>query len=381
MSLAGIRDMSVIEEPPQERFPVQTYVVEYNPMMVREAILKELDRGGQVYFVYNRVQSMEKILADLRELVPEALFAMANGQMGERELENTMLQFVEHDIDVLLCSTIIETGMDVANANTMIVWEANRLGLSQLYQLRGRIGRSNRMAYAYFTYRRDASISEVAEKRLAAIREFTEFGSGYKIAMRDLEIRGSGNILGESQHGHMNAIGYDLYIKFLRQAVSRAKGEEDVETADTTMDVLIDSYIPKHYIQDESQRMEMYRKIAVIADDEDERDMIDELIDRFSDPPKPVLQLIHLSKIRHMASTLQVETVQQKKDDYILEFLEGYELPLALMNEITSVFGKKVVFGFGERATITLTAKEEPLDALEKLLELMKIHKTHTRKP
>ncbi|WP_322622410.1 TRCF domain-containing protein, partial [Aedoeadaptatus coxii] len=237
------------------------------------------------------------------------------------------------------------------------------------------------MAYAYFTYRRDASISEVAEKRLAAIREFTEFGSGYKIAMRDLEIRGSGNILGESQHGHMNAIGYDLYIKFLRQAVSRAKGEEDVETADTTMDVLIDSYIPKHYIQDESQRMEMYRKIAVIADDEDERDMIDELIDRFSDPPKPVLQLIHLSKIRHMASTLQVETVQQKKDDYILEFLEGYELPLALMNEITSVFGKKVVFGFGERATITLTAKEEPLDALEKLLELMKIHKTHTRKP
>ena len=381
MSLAGIRDMSVIEEPPQERFPVQTYVVEYNPMMVREAILKELDRGGQVYFVYNRVQSMEKILADLRELVPEARFAMANGQMGERELENTMLQFVEHDIDVLLCSTIIETGMDVANANTMIVWEANRLGLSQLYQLRGRIGRSNRMAYAYFTYRRDASISEVAEKRLAAIREFTEFGSGYKIAMRDLEIRGSGNILGESQHGHMNAIGYDLYIKFLRQAVSRAKGEEDVETADTTMDVLIDSYIPKHYIQDESQRMEMYRKIAVIADDEDERDMIDELIDRFSDPPKPVLQLIHLSKIRHMASTLQVETVQQKKDDYILEFLEGYELPLALMNEITSVFGKKVVFGFGERATITLTAKEEPLDALEKLLELMKIHKTHTRKP
>lgn len=381
MSLAGIRDMSVIEEPPQERFPVQTYVVEYNPMMVREAILKELDRGGQVYFVYNRVQSMEKILADLRELVPEARFAMANGQMGERELENTMLQFVEHDIDVLLCSTIIETGMDVANANTMIVWEANRLGLSQLYQLRGRIGRSNRMAYAYFTYRRDASISEVAEKRLAAIREFTEFGSGYKIAMRDLEIRGSGNILGESQHGHMNAIGYDLYIKFLRQAVSRAKGEEDVETADTTMDVLIDSYIPKHYIQDESQRMEMYRKIAVIADDEDERDMIDELIDRFSDPPKPVLQLIHLSKIRYMASTLQVETVQQKKDDYILEFLEGYELPLALMNEITSVFGKKVIFGFGERVTITLTAKEEPLDALEKLLELMKIHKTHTRKP
>ncbi|MDD7362792.1 MAG: transcription-repair coupling factor [Peptoniphilus sp.] len=379
MSLAGIRDMSVIDEPPQERFPVQTYVIEYNPMMVREAILKELDRGGQVYFVYNRVQSMERMLGELRALVPEARFAMANGQMGERELEDTMLQFVNREVDVLLCSTIIETGMDVSNANTMIIWEANRLGLSQLYQLRGRIGRSNRMAYAYFTYQRNASISEVAEKRLAAIREFTEFGSGYKIAMRDLEIRGSGNILGESQHGHMNAIGYDLYMKFLRQAVSRAKGEEDEETVETTIDVLIDSYIPKRYIRDESQRMEMYRKIAVVSDDEDEADIIDELIDRFSEPPKPVLQLIHLSKIRHLASTLHVESIQQKKDDYTLEFTEGYELPIALMNEVTSVFGKKVVFSFGEQSSLTLSEDREPLDSIEKLLELMKIHKSHTR--
>lgn len=379
MSLAGIRDMSVIEEPPQERFPVQTYVIEYNPMMAREAILKELDRGGQVYFVYNRVRSMEKMLGELRELVPEARIAMANGQMGERELEDTMLRFVDREIDVLLCSTIIETGMDVSNANTMIIWEANRLGLSQLYQLRGRIGRSNRMAYAYFTYRKHASISEIAEKRLAAIREFTEFGSGYKIAMRDLEIRGSGNILGESQHGHMNAIGYDLYIKFLRQAVSRAKGEEDAETTETSMDVLIDSYIPKNYIADESQRMEMYRKIAVVADDEDETDIIDELIDRFSEPPKPVMQLIQLSKLRHMASRLNVETIEQKKDEYALEFTEGFELALDLMNEITSVFGKKVRFSFGERAAITLSEDKRPLDAVEKLLELMKIHKSHTR--
>ena len=381
MSLAGIRDMSVIDEPPQERFPVQTYVVEYNPMMIREAILKELDRGGQIYFVYNRVRTMEKMLGDLRDLVPEARFAMANGQMSERELENTMLQFYDRDIDVLLCSTIIETGMDVSNANTMIVWEANRLGLSQLYQLRGRIGRSNRIAYAYFSYKRDASISEVAEKRLAAIREFTEFGSGYKIAMRDLEIRGSGNILGESQHGHMNAIGYDLYIKFLKQAVRRAKGEEDVEEVDTAMDVLIDSYIPKGYIKDETQRMEMYRKIAVITDDEDERDIIDELIDRFGDPPKAVLQLVHLSKIRHMASTLQVETIQQKGDDYSFNFVKGYELELSLLNELTSIFGKRLVFSMAETHSIRLTAEKNALDDVEKVLDLIKIHKSHTRKP
>ena len=381
MSLAGIRDMSVIDEPPQERFPVQTYVVEYNPMMIREAILKELDRGGQIYFVYNRVRTMEKMLGDLRDLVPEARFAMANGQMSERELENTMLQFYDRDIDVLLCSTIIETGMDVSNANTMIVWEANRLGLSQLYQLRGRIGRSNRIAYAYFSYKRDASISEVAEKRLAAIREFTEFGSGYKIAMRDLEIRGSGNILGESQHGHMNAIGYDLYIKFLKQAVRRAKGEEDVEEVDTAMDVLIDSYIPKGYIKDETQRMEMYRKIAVITDDEDERDIIDELIDRFGDPPKAVLQLVHLSKIRHMASTLQVETIQQKGDDYSFNFVKGYELELSLLNELTSIFGERLVFSMAETHSIRLTAEKNALDDVEKVLDLIKIHKSHTRKP
>ena len=380
MSLAGIRDMSVIDEPPGERFPVQTYVVEYNPMMIREAILKELERGGQVYFVYNRVRTMDKMLSDLQELVPEARFAMANGQMGERELENTMLQFYNRDIDVLLCSTIIETGMDVSNANTMIVWEANRLGLSQLYQLRGRIGRSNRIAYAYFSYKRDASISEVAEKRLAAIREFTEFGSGYKIAMRDLEIRGSGNILGESQHGHMNAIGYDLYIKFLKQAVRRAKGEEDVEEVDTSMDVLIDSYIPKHYIKDESQRMEMYRKIAVIADEEDVRDVIDELIDRFGEPPKAVLQLIHLAKIRHMASTLNVETIQQKGDTYTFHFVKGYELDLSLLNELTSVFGKRLVFSMAAEHSIRLSAEKNALDDVEKVLDLMKIHKSHTRK-
>ena len=380
MSLAGIRDMSVIDEPPRERFPVQTYVVEYNPMMIREAILKELDRGGQIYFVYNRVRTMEKMLGDLQDLVPEARFAMANGQMSERELENTMLRFYNRDIDVLLCSTIIETGMDVSNANTMIVWEANRLGLSQLYQLRGRIGRSNRIAYAYFTYKRDAGISEVAEKRLAAIREFTEFGSGYKIAMRDLEIRGSGNILGESQHGHMNAIGYDLYIKFLKQAVRRAKGEEDAEEVDTALDVLIDSYIPKSYIKDETQRMEMYRKIAVITDDEDERDVIDELIDRFGDPPKAVVQLVHLSKIRHLASTLKVETIQQKGDEYSFHFVKGYELDLSLLNELTSVFGKRLVFSMAGEYSIRLSAEKNALDDVEKVLDLMKIHKSHTRK-
>ncbi|MDO5302183.1 MAG: transcription-repair coupling factor [Tissierellia bacterium] len=379
MSMVGIRDMSVIDEPPQERFPVQTYVVDYNPMMVRGAILKELERGGQVYFVYNRVQSMEKMLQDLRNLVPEASFAMANGQMGERELEDAMFRFVNGEVDVLLCSTIIETGLDVANANTMIVWESNRYGLSQLYQLRGRIGRSNRIAYAYFTYLRDQSISEIAEKRLSAIREFTAFGSGYKIAQRDLEIRGSGNILGESQHGHMDAIGYDLYLKYLRQAVGKLKGEEVVEeeVEAAQVDLSMDAYIPKKYIPDESIRLEMYKKIALMEGQEDLLDITDELLDRFGDPPEPVQQLLEISLIRHMATQVQLSNISDEDDHLLLTLREGAEVELSLVNELVVTFGGDIEFSLTTPVSLKLKVGRAPLKELKKLLEVMDSHNSH----
>lgn len=372
MSMVGIRDMSVIDEPPEERFPIQTYVVEYNRMMVRKAILHEIDRGGQVFFVYNRVQSMETMLYDLRQLVPEAVFAMANGQMSENTLEDTMLSFVEGNVDVLLCSTIIETGMDVSNANTIIIYEANRLGLSQLYQLRGRVGRSNRIAYAYFTFKKDTSISEVAEKRLRAISEFTEFGSGYKIAQRDLEIRGSGNILGESQHGHIDAIGYDFYVKMLKMAVSKRKGQEEIPEVEATIDIYLDAFIPKAYIKDEGQRMEMYRKIALVENDEDQEDILDELIDRYGDPSRSVFNLIHLSKLRHSASRLKIDSISQKGEIFTFEFTSDYQVDLALVNELTANFGKRIVFSFGEKPSFQLRIEaSSPIKDLERVVDLL----------
>lgn len=380
MSMIGIRDMSIIEDPPEERFPVQTHVLEYNPMMIREAILKEIGRGGQVYFVYNRVQSMERKLLELQNLVPEAEFAMANGQMSERQLENTMLRFIDHEVDVLLCSTIIEIGMDVSNANTIIIDEANRLGLSQLYQLRGRVGRSNRVAYAYFTYRKDVSISEVAEKRLQAIKELTQLGSGYKIALRDLEIRGSGNILGESQHGHIESIGYELYIKFLRQAVNKLKGEEEEPQVETFMDLQIDAFISNKYIQDEVTRMEIYRKISLIENDEDESDLIDELIDRFGEPPQAVMNLIRIAKLRASASKLQIDSITQQKNGYKYSLNEQFNLDLPLINELTQAFGKRITFATGSTQSFTLTLDKEILKNLEKTNELLKIHKSFTNK-
>ena len=248
MSLIGIRDISIIETPPEDRLPVQTYVVEYNDALIRDAIMREVHRGGQIYFVYNRVRSMERMAERLRKLVPEAKIRMAHGQMSESVLEQVMLDFYDKKFDVLICSTIIESGLDIPNANTVIVYDADYYGLSQLYQLRGRVGRSNRLAYAYLTYRKDKILSEVAEKRLRAIKEFTEFGAGFKIAMRDLEIRGAGNILGPQQHGHMAAVGYELYCKLLDEAVKKLKGEETKETVDVTIDIKVNAYIDNDYI-------------------------------------------------------------------------------------------------------------------------------------
>lgn len=377
MSMIGIRDMSVIEEPPEERFPVQTYVLEYNDMMVRDAIIKEIERGGQVYFVYNRVANMENKLVELRNLVPEASFKMAHGQMGERLLEDTMISFINKEFDVLLCSTIIETGVDVQNANTMIITDANRLGLSQLYQLRGRIGRSNRIAYAYFTYERDTSLSEIAQKRLKSIKEFTEFGSGYKIAMRDLEIRGSGSILGARQHGHIDSIGYDLYIKYLRDAVSRLKGDVVDEKIETTVDLKIDSYIPSEYISNENIRLEIYKKISVIESEEDYSDLIDELIDRFSDIPKEVTNLMDISLLRFNASHAKINSIVQKNENY--EFKLSFVPELTLINELTDQF-KNIKLSLGKEAGFTISKLKYPIEDLKKAVDLINLHKNYTSK-
>ena len=316
MSLIGIRDMSVLEEAPQDRMPIQTYVMEYNDEMVREAVSRELARGGQVYYVYNRVTDIADVAGRIQQLVPEANIAFAHGQMKERELENIMYDFINGDIDVLVSTTIIETGLDISNANTMIIQDADRFGLSQLYQLRGRVGRSNRMAYAFLLYRRDKLLKEVAEKRLAAIREFTDLGSGIKIAMRDLEIRGAGNLLGEAQSGHMEAVGYDLYCKMLNEAVRKLKGGEDEEDFTTSVDLNIDAYIPESYIKNEYQKLDIYKRIAAIENEEEMDDMTEELIDRFGDIPKKVQQLLHIAALKGLAHSAYVTAVEQKGQDF-----------------------------------------------------------------
>ncbi len=306
MSMTGIRDMSVIETPPENRYPVQTYVMEYNEAAMREAILKEINRCGQAYFVYNRVQGMELFADKLRELVPEARITFAHGQMGERQLEKTMLAFMEGEYDVLLCSTIIESGLDISNVNTIIVYDADHMGLSQLYQLRGRVGRDVRLGYAYLTFRKDKVLSEVAEKRLNAIREFTQFGSGFKIAMRDLEIRGAGNLLGPEQSGHMAAVGYEMYCKLVDSAVKEAKGEPVKQETDTVMEVRLAAFIPHAYISREVDRLSMYKRIALITNGDDRMDVQDELIDRFGDIPQPVQNLIDIAVLKAAASQAYV---------------------------------------------------------------------------
>ncbi len=314
MSLVGIRDMSVLEEAPEDRLPIQTFVCEYNEEMVREAIVRELAREGQVYYVYNRVNNIADIAAAISDLVPEANVAFAHGQMKESELERIMYDFVNGEIDVLVATTIIETGLDISNVNTMIIHDSDQMGLSQLYQLRGRVGRSNRTAYAFLMYRRDKVLKEVAEKRLEAIREFTELGSGFKIAMRDLEIRGAGNLLGKSQHGHMQAVGYDLYCKMLNEAVKTRKGISVIEDFNTLVDLDVDAYIPPEYIVNEVQKLDIYKRIAGIENERECDDMREELLDRFGQIPKSVENLLRIALIRSHAHRLYMPELKGKNE-------------------------------------------------------------------
>ena len=320
MSLIGIRDMSVLEEPPMDRVPIQTYVMEYNEELVREAITRELARGGQVYYVYNKVRDIDEVTSRIQELVPEANVAFAHGQMRENQLEDIMYRFINGDIDVLVSTTIIETGLDISNVTNMIIHDADNMGLSQLYQLRGRVGRSNRTAYAFLMYRRNKMLKEVAEKRLAAIREYSDLGSGFKIAMRDLEIRGAGNLLGMSQHGHMEAVGYDLYCKMLNEAVQNLKGIHTTVDFTTVIDLDVDAYIPAEYIVNETQKLDIYKRIAGIETLKERDEMKDELLDRFGNIPKAVDNLLRIALIRMAAHALDMTEIKGKNGRITFNF-------------------------------------------------------------
>ena len=324
MSMTGIRDMSVLETPPEDRIPVQTVVTEYSDALIRDAILRETGRGGQVYFLYNRVRSIEKFYERLRTLVPEAHVGVAHGQMREHQLEDVMMDFYAGNYDVLLCTTIIENGLDVPGANTLIVFDADRFGLSQLYQLRGRVGRSNRQAYAYFTVRTDKILTETAQQRLAAIREFTEFGAGFRIAMRDLEIRGAGNILGPEQHGHLAAVGYDMYCRLMEETLAEVQGRRETRDLETRVDLRVDAFLGTDYIPEEKQRMEMYKRIASIVTDEERADVTDELIDRYGTLPPAAETLLDVSQLRALCNRIGVSNVSRGKEVLVMKLDERY---------------------------------------------------------
>ncbi len=320
MSMTGIRDISILAQPPEDRYPVATYVMEFDQGVIRDAIEKEMARGGQVYYLHNRVQGIEKAALEIAKLVPEARVATAHGKMSERELENIMMDVSDGDVDVLVCTTIIETGLDIPNVNTIIIEDADRLGLAQLYQLRGRVGRSNRLAYAYLTYRRDKVLNEDAQKRLRAIREFTEFGSGFKIAMRDLEIRGTGNVIGPEQSGHMESVGYEMYCKLLAESVGEMQGIDAEKTTETSIDLPVSAFIPEDYIISHAQRIAAYKRIAAIESQEDLSDAYDELLDRYGDVPESVQNLMEISHIRKIASDKKFTEVKGDKAVLILSF-------------------------------------------------------------
>lgn len=380
MSLIGIRDMSVLEEAPNERMPIQTYVMEYNDEMVREAITRELARDGQVYYVYNRVNDIADVAGRIQSLVPDANVAFAHGQMKERELEDIMYDFINGDIDVLVSTTIIETGLDIPNANTMIIQDADRFGLSQLYQLRGRVGRSNRMAYAFLLYQRDKLLKEVAEKRLSAIREFTDLGSGIKIAMRDLEIRGAGNLLGEAQSGHMEAVGYDLYCKMLNEAVRQLKGVPEAETFTTLIDLNVDAYIPEYYIKNEYQKLDIYKRIAAIESEEELEDMTEELIDRFGDIPKKVQQLLVIASLKSLAHSVYVTAIEQKGEEIRFTMYEKAKIDPSGIPKFLDSYKNDLIFRAEEPPYFLYCRKgrnkksntENVLDTVRRILEDLK---------
>ncbi|MDD4415065.1 MAG: transcription-repair coupling factor, partial [Oscillospiraceae bacterium] len=368
MSMSGIRDMSVIEEAPQDRHPVQTYVMEYDGGVITDAIKRELRRGGQVYYIHNRVETIERCATGIKLRLPEARVGVAHGQMNEDQLSGIWRKLLEHEIDVLVCTTIVENGVDVPNANTLVIENSDRFGLSQLHQLRGRVGRSTRRAYAYLTFIRGKVLTDVAAKRLDAIRDFTEFGAGFKIAMRDMEIRGAGNILGAQQHGHMEAVGYEMYLKLLSKAVDQEKGiQADDRETECLVDLQITAHIPDSYISSTAQRLDIYRRIADIRTNDDSLDVYDELIDRFGEPPEAVQGLIDIALLRNMAADLGIYEIKQQQDSMLLyqrkfDMQTGSRLSSALKGRVMISAGAKPYISVKIRRGIT------PLDTLREAL-------------
>jgi transcription-repair coupling factor (superfamily II helicase) len=378
MALAGARNLSLIETPPEDRFPVQTYVVEYSPEMVREAIRRELDRGGQVYFIHNRVADIDRFAYHIQQLVPEARVGVGHGQMDEKELEKVMLDFIEGSYDVLVCTTIVENGLDIANVNTLIVDESDSFGLAQLYQLRGRVGRSNRLAYAYFTYRQDKVLGEIAEKRLAAIREFTAFGSGYKIALRDLQIRGAGNLLGPEQHGHLLAVGFDLYCQLLEEAVQKLKlqrGEALPAAAPAAtpamapVELMVDTFLSDEYIPDAALKMEIYQRMMAARELDEVNDIAGEMVDRYGRLPAAAQNLLGLARVRLLAQEIGVTGVQQKGKEVELKFGQHHHLRGEKLLQLTQFFPRKLSFSSAGGLTIRVRAAGLDQQGLLALLE------------
>ena len=369
MSIVGVRDMSVIYEPPHNRKPVQTYVLEYDQEVITEAITKEIERGGQVFYLFNQVEGIEKKANEISMLVPEAKVGFAHGKMSGRELEEIMESFINHEINVLVCTTILESGIDIPNANTIIVENADRLGLAQLYQIRGRVGRSDKQAYAYVTYKRDKLLSEVADKRLKAIKEFTEFGSGFKIAMRDLEIRGAGSMLGEMQHGHMEQVGYDTYCKLLDEVIKEMQGIEVVEEQDVQIDLAVSSYIPDNFIENSSQKIEIYQNIALCRTEEELQNVIDEVIDRYGRLPKELENLIDIARIKQLARKANILKIAQRENGIVFYFVKEKIKP-EMVNTLITKYPMLVKFSNAVEPYVTLRIKENE-NVIEKAKEFL----------
>lgn len=373
MSVVGIRDMSVIYEPPKNRIPVQTYVLEYDEEVIREAIIKEIEREGQVFYLYNKVETIERKTNEVSKLVPEARVAFAHGQMTGTELENIMKDFMDKKIDVVVCTTIMESGIDIPNANTIIIEDSDRLGLAQLYQIRGRVGRSNRMAYAYITYKRNRILTEASEKRLKAIKEFTEFGSGFKIALRDLEIRGAGNILGPEQHGHMEAVGYEMYCKLLEEAVKEIQGLEVRPEFETQIDIKVTAYIPNEYIENTNQKIEVYQYIASIEKEEQISEVVDELIDRYGELPNEVINLLEVARIKTYAKKLFIISIVQKESKVLIQFKNANKIDGKTVQILVNEYKNRIFFSGTGTPYITLKLQEEKeSDILKEILQLLK---------
>ena len=372
MSIVGIRDMSVIYEPPHNRKPVQTYVLEYDDEVIKEAITREIERNGQVFYLFNNVEAIERKAAEIAKLVPEAKIGFAHGKMTGNQIEEIMESFIQKDINVLVCTTILESGIDIPNANTIIVENADRLGLVQLYQIRGRVGRSDRQGYAFITYKRDKLLSEVADKRLKAIKEFTEFGSGFKIAMRDLEIRGAGSILGEVQHGHMEQVGYETYCKLLDEVVKEMQGIKVQNEAEIQIDLDISSYIPETYIEDEKQKIEIYQDIALCRKEKQIEDVIDEIIDRFGTMPKEVENLIEIAKIKILARNANILKVVQRQNS-VMFFMEQGKFKEEFIEKLFKIYGTNLRFSPGATSYITLKVEDiSDKELINKIKEFLK---------